>query len=354
MLGDQPRAGRRRRPSPASAPGGCRRPATGSRRGPGRRRSSSTSTGCSSPASAASAAPITGAPCSGVKRPKNTARSGRSASPVAGRAAVTGVPGLRCADRDHQRAATVGSREGVAVLVGVDDDDVGAAERRGVQPAQQALPQPARHAAVGGRVAGADQVVEDDRHVREQPPGQQHVEVTEVADDHRVRPAAVPAPALRADGERAPAGQQPPGQQRQGPRPAQHRHPGGGRQAERARCTPARWRRGPAGRHAGRRPGGAPQRRRCRRTGGASRATLTSSGRGSAYRGPVPRPTSPTCPTPCGFWSPPCWWRLASPGCPRLRRQPRPARPRAVPPSRRPRRRATSSSAAAAGATAWA
>jgi hypothetical protein len=75
-------------------------------------------------------------------------------------------------------------------------------------------------------------VVEHQHRPPEQQPGEQHVEVAQVADQHRVRrvlPALTPAP----DGEHGPAPGQPQRQQRQPPRLAEHRHPAGGVDAER-------------------------------------------------------------------------------------------------------------------------
>ena len=88
------------------------------------------------------------------------------------------------------------------------------------------------HAAVGRGVGGEDQVVEHQHGPAEQQPGQQHVEVAEVADQHRVRPLPA-ALAAAADGEHGPAAGQPQGQQRQPPGLPEHGHPAGGVDAER-------------------------------------------------------------------------------------------------------------------------
>jgi hypothetical protein len=72
------------------------------------------------------------------------------------------------------------------VLVGVDDDHVGGSQRGPVEPLQQPGCDPTGHAAVLGRVGRADQVIEHDRSAGEQPPGQVHIEVTEVADQHQI------------------------------------------------------------------------------------------------------------------------------------------------------------------------
>ena len=280
-----------------------------------------------SPASAASAAPITGAPCSGVNRPKKTARSGPSAAPAPGADGEPRVRRRRRARRAPGRGARRAARRGAPRCRRRRRRRVrsaAASRRRSSRCRTPPLTPP-----VGGGVAGADQVVEDDRHVREQPAGQQHVEVAEVADDHRVRPAAVPAPARgRPDAtsgrpSSAPAGQASSGSV-QGRRSIDD--PGGRRQAERRVALPHRRAVGRAGRRAGRRPGGAPRRRRCRRTGGASRATLTSRpvARSSSPGGREPartrhragvgpivgrcRPTSPTRPSQsCAAARPSCW-----------------------------------------------
>ena len=148
-----------------------------------------TSTGSS--ASAARAAPITGAPCSGVKSPKNTTRSGA--------AGVTGSPGAlpayqdvgaptgdhqarpRCAAGSASRCSSVSTTTRSAL------PSAAASSRRSSR-----CRQPAADPAVGRGVAGADQVVEHHGHVREQPPGQQHVEVPEVPDHDGVRPGCRP------------------------------------------------------------------------------------------------------------------------------------------------------------------
>ena len=74
----------------------------------------------------------------------------------------------------------------LGVLGGVHDDDVSAAQRDRVDPAQEQLLDDAGFTAVAPGVARADQVVESDRRPAEQHPREYDVEVTEVADEHRV------------------------------------------------------------------------------------------------------------------------------------------------------------------------
>ena len=74
------------------------------------------------------------------------------------------------------------------MLLGVDDDEVAGAHRRGVEGREQALLEPAG-AAVAGGVGGEDEHVVHDRDAAEQQAGEQHVEVAEVADQHDVGPA---------------------------------------------------------------------------------------------------------------------------------------------------------------------
>ena len=145
----------------------------------------------------------------------------------------TGVqPRLPRADRDDDRPVEkVGGNQG-GVLTGVQQDQVGRAHRRPVQPAQQPGLPASVLAAVAGGVGGEQQVVQHDRGAPEQPPGQPHVEVAEVADEHRVR--AVPAPGPPpAPGQHPPAPGEPDRQHRQPPGLSQHRDPAGGVDAER-------------------------------------------------------------------------------------------------------------------------
>ena len=84
---------------------------------------------------------MTGAPCSGVKSPKNTARK----RPVGARSPDAGDPayhdvGAPTGTTSARPRCRLGQRG--AVLLGVDDHDVGTAQRSLVQPAQQPLPEP--------------------------------------------------------------------------------------------------------------------------------------------------------------------------------------------------------------------
>ncbi len=142
-----------------------------------------------------------------------------------------GEPGRRRADRHHHHPLGQVGRHQPAVFLGVHHHDVGRGEREPVQPGQQPDPPGPGHAAVGRGVGGEDEVVEHQHGPAEQQPGQQHVEVAEVADQHRVRPLPA-ALAQAADGEHGPAAGQPQGQQRQPPGLAEHGHPAGGVDAE--------------------------------------------------------------------------------------------------------------------------
>ena len=183
--------------------------------------------------------------------------------------------------------------------------------------------------------------------MREQPSGKQHVEVPEVADDDGVRPVVAPRRSRRDRTTR-------PNQHARSRQPSSgsihgRRSIGPGRRwtARAGRCTPARSRRAGAARRAGRRPGGAPPRRRCRRTGGASRATLdglewrvragsvchrivpvcgTRGSHGALVHlqwcgaDVPPAPPAPRCQERCAR---PAGWCSPSPGRPRARARPR-------------------------------
>ena len=116
-----------------------------------------------------------------------------------GRAPWRPEPGLGRTDGDHRRpAATLGGQER-KVLGRVDHDHVCGAKGRPVQPRERGQDEPGARAAVDGRVLRRDEVVEHDRRVGEQPPGQVDVKVAHVADDDDVdrRQAACPAPEPR-------------------------------------------------------------------------------------------------------------------------------------------------------------
>ena len=206
---------RARRPRRAARPAGTQsshctarvgpRPAGGSRPGPGRCRSSSRAPAGSS-ASRPSARPIVGVPCSGVNSPKNDhpqRRPGRSRGP----AARPGVePGRRRADRHHHHPVGQVGRHQRGVLGAVD----ARSRRRCAARAGPARQQPHLHRSRprrgrrrcrrrrrGGRARSC--------RPPEQQPGQLHVEVAEVADQHRVRRLPPVRPAGR--GRRAAAQQ---------------------------------------------------------------------------------------------------------------------------------------------------
>ena len=131
---------------------------------------------------------------------------------------------------DHGLRAVL-LRHDLQVLFGVHHDDVGGAERGGVDQPQHLRLQAAVESAVLGGVRRADQVVEHDRHLAAavQQPREVHVEMTEVANDDRVRPAK-PA-GLRREPE--PAAGEPGDKPADFPRLGQHVHAVGGGQPER-------------------------------------------------------------------------------------------------------------------------
>ena len=144
-----------------------------------------------------------------------------------------GEPGGRGAHRDHHGAPRY--RAGSAARCSsVSTTTTSAARSAGrVDEPEHDLPEPAIEAAIPAGVAGADEVVQDHRDPAEQQPGQVHVEVAEVTDDHGVGPRPAPGRA----GKRRPAGRQPEQQQRSPPGPGQHRPPWPRCPGRAARCT---------------------------------------------------------------------------------------------------------------------
>ena len=141
------------------------------------------------------------------------------------------MPRGRGAYRHDNRSPLVPLGQRGQVLGGVHHDDVGGPKRGGVDHPQQHLAWSAVQPPVTSGVAGTDQVVEHDRHLSaaEEQPGQVNVEMTEIADHHRVgcrHPAGHP-------GQRQPAAGEPGQQAARSPRARQHVHPGGGVKAER-------------------------------------------------------------------------------------------------------------------------
>ena len=94
-------------------------------------------------------------------------------------------PAVGAHRRDHGPAPGPGRQRG-QVLGGVHDDDVSPGQGERVQRAQQPLLDPAPLAAVAGRARARHEEVEHHRGPPGEEPDQRHVEVPQVADEHRV------------------------------------------------------------------------------------------------------------------------------------------------------------------------
>ncbi len=108
-------------------------------------------------------------------------------------------PRLRSPDRDDDPFGPRTGRQQLDVLGGVDQDEAGRSHGEPVEGVEQPELRASADPAVARRVSGEDHLVEGDTPARVEQPGQQHVEMAEIADEHGVvarpvgRSAAVPA-----------------------------------------------------------------------------------------------------------------------------------------------------------------
>ncbi len=152
-----------------------------------------TSTSAPRSCSDASAAPITGAPCSGVKSPTKHTRSGGGR-----RGHGLLEPDMCRTHRHHHRAGARRPGQLGELLVGVHHHDVGPRQRRTVDQVQQAIGGAGVETPVTHGVGEADQVVQHELGAPPQQTGQVHVQVAHVADHHDVGSGDPPAARHRA------------------------------------------------------------------------------------------------------------------------------------------------------------
>ena len=258
-----------RRPSRAGPRSGPSRARCMSRRPASSRRTSSwswpvpTRVTASEPSSSSWPAlgPWSTVPCSGVNEPKKTTRSGSAFGPSAARCRPASNQSVGRSHRhDHgtARRACAGRR---AALSSVSTTTTSAA--RGATAVEQSAtgrsfrpPDSPRSRAVA--VAG-DQEVQDDDAAGPAQASQQHVEVTQVWDQHGVRPAPDRAAARANSRAQQPARRAT--RPREPPRLLQHGHAIGGAQAQGRVHLDHVEARGRPDRRSGRPPAGA---RRCR------------------------------------------------------------------------------------------
>ena len=165
----------------------------------------------------------------GIGPARHIPRTRRARNRRARNRRARGEPGRRGPHRDHHGPPPVPPGQRGPVLLGVHQHGIGGPQCRGVDQPEQRLARAAVQPPVPARVAGAGQVIEDDGHSAEQQPRQMHVEVTEVAHQHRVRYGH----AASRPGQRGPPPGHPHQQGRRAPRVGQHRHPACGVQAQR-------------------------------------------------------------------------------------------------------------------------